>query len=563
MRLKIGYKLLFIGGFSGFLLVASVLYGNWQAWQIIHQLHHSLDAADDSSAHIWALKLQYAEEIHAWKNVLVRSNDDQSHKFHMELFDTAFAKVDALAQEELQHEQDARLRDSIDKFRIGHQENRARYQRAIEILKNTRYKDDDAADAVVIGIDKPVMKYLTDANVRTNEIADKIGEDATRDAETEVLESLGYLLVSAIVGGVLFLNISRRYLERPTINVLNALDKIKDGDFTLRPQPSYQDEIGDITNSTRQLSERLGHLIAQVKLGAHRLADTAQRVEFVSKMTSEGVKSQQGETDHASQAMEQMANSMRLSVVSANEAVVTSGEVVDMADKVAAVLGDAVKTVQDLASEVNNTADAISSLKNETQDIGAVVLTIRSVADQTNLLALNAAIEAARAGEQGRGFAVVADEVRKLAVSAQEATDDISARIEKLQNSASEAMGVMLEGRERAERGVDQVSKSSVVLNRITSAALSIRQINDHIATILQDQQGVGQSINATILNISHVADQTAHSSLKTSEEITKVADEARFLNELVAGFVVPESDSQHRAPTPVEATASKEVELF
>jgi methyl-accepting chemotaxis protein len=225
------------------------------------------------------------------------------------------------------------------------------------------------------------------------------------------------------------------------------------------------------------------------------------------------------------------------------------------------VLGETVHAVQSLAEEVKNTASAIQELKDETLSIGGVAKTIRSIADQTNLLALNAAIEAARAGEQGRGFAVVADEVRKLASFTLNATNDIEQRINTLQAGATHAMSAMMEGCDRADKSLGQAREASKVLDSITQAAASIRDVNEKIVEILENQKEVAGTISGTIMNISQVAEQTSHSSRQTSEEIANVAVEAVRLGERVSKFIV--LPSEEVLPQHLSAAKDDSVELF
>jgi len=362
-----------------------------------------------------------------------------------------------------------------------------------------------------------------------------------------------------IMSGAVFL--LERSITGPTAIVLAGLNTLKSGDFTGMLPKLHNDELGEIAESTQQVTQELGSLIFNVRVAADRLAETAQRVAMVSSMTSEGVKNQREETDNASQAMGEMSQSMVLSVESANEAVSTAESVGKQVAVVSDVLGETVHAVQALAEEVKNTASAIQVLKDDTQSIGGVAKTIRSIADQTNLLALNAAIEAARAGEQGRGFAVVADEVRKLASFTLAATNDIEQRIDILQDGASNAMSAMMEGCDRADKSVGQAREASKVLDSITQAAATIRAVNEKIVAILENQKDVAGSISSTIMNISQVAEQTSHSSRQTSEEIANVAVEAVQLGERVSKFIVLQGEETGPQNRPIAKDDS--VELF
>jgi methyl-accepting chemotaxis protein len=289
----------------------------------------------------------------------------------------------------------------------------------------------------------------------------------------------------------------------------------------------------------------LGKLIGDVKSSAMHLSSTAQRVAMVSNMTSEGVKAQKEETTLASETVRQIAQSL-------NESVMESKKAVSVADAINAQAADAkqviAKTIQSihlLAEEVKSSTLLIHGLEQESNDIRNVTQMIADIADQTNLLALNAAIEAARAGEQGRGFAVVADEVRKLAQRTQDATIDIRKKIESLQSGVSNATLAMEKGRNQADDSVAQIDRTNVSLGQIMSSIGTIHGANTRIAVSVEEQSNIATKINETILNISNVADQTAFSSKNTSLEIAKVADAAVGLNLLVEKFIVPKMADQ------------------
>lgn len=279
----------------------------------------------------------------------------------------------------------------------------------------------------------------------------------------------------------------------------------------------YNHFIDAVSNAIRSSQDTAEHL----------LASTAQ-MQSQSDSARQGVTRQQVETDQVATAINEMTATVQEVARSATDAATAAHQADQEANNGKGVVAQTVSSIQTLASNVEQAADVIQKLEQDTTEIGGVLDVIKGIADQTNLLALNAAIEAARAGEQGRGFAVVADEVRTLASRTQESTEEINNMIDKLQLGAKNAVAVMEDGREQARTGVEQASKAGDSLSAITHSVATINDMNTQIASAADEQSKVAEEINRNVVNISQVANETA-------SNVTQVADKSSELEGLAS----------------------------
>jgi methyl-accepting chemotaxis protein len=251
----------------------------------------------------------------------------------------------------------------------------------------------------------------------------------------------------------------------------------------------------------------------------------------VSQLTGQGVENLNNEIEQVATAMNEMTMTVQEVARNADQAASSAIEASSHAEKGGNVIRQTVASVGLLTGEIDRSSEAIHKLKIDSENISSVLDVIKSIADQTNLLALNAAIEAARAGEQGRGFAVVADEVRSLAQRTQQSTSEIELMIDKIQSGTNNVVDSMNKSREQTLQVVNKIDETGHVLTLITSSIVSINDMNCQIATAAEQQATVAEEINRNVVNVQELTTQSAASTSQastTSHELAKLGEALR-----------------------------------
>ncbi len=349
-----------------------------------------------------------------------------------------------------------------------------------------------------------------------------------------------WVISSLLVGG--FAWCLGHHNARRAETVVSAMAALAKGDLTKKIKIAGKDEFAWLCWEYSCARKGFTEVVNSIKGNATQLAAAAEELSAITETSSQGVVRQQGETQQVATAMNEMSATVQEVARNAASAATAAAEADDQAKHGNEVVSQTVTTINELASEVAMTSEVIERLKGDSLSIGAVLDVIRDIAEQTNLLALNAAIEAARAGEQGRGFAVVADEVRTLASRTQQSTQEINGMIERLQSGANEAVVAMEQGRNKAEATVEQAQKAGEALSAITEVVYNIKAMNTQIASAADEQSSTAEEINRNIVNISEVADETATGATQTSNASEELARLAVDLQDKVSKFQILES---------------------
>jgi methyl-accepting chemotaxis protein len=365
-----------------------------------------------------------------------------------------------------------------------------------------------------------------------------VADHDTMAAHAASLRNLAlFLLVFGIGFNALLAYFTIKDMTGAVRGIDESIDKMAQGDLTSRIDYSGKDELGHITQKFNAMGANFERIIKE--LGGHtsQLASAAEETSAVTEETNNNVNRQQHEIEQVATAMNEMNATVHEVASNASNAAEAAHGADEQASKGKQVVGRTIDVIGTLAEEVEGTAGAIKDLAQESENIGTVLDVIRGIAEQTNLLALNAAIEAARAGEQGRGFAVVADEVRTLAQRTQSSTQEIQGMIERLQKGTANAVSAMDKSREQAQAGVEQAAEAGTSLDSIKSAVDLINEMNTQIASAAEEQSAVAEEINKNINNISHVAEQSAEAARQNAAASEQLANLAEELQNVVSRF--------------------------
>jgi methyl-accepting chemotaxis protein len=341
---------------------------------------------------------------------------------------------------------------------------------------------------------------------------------------------IGMAIATLIAILVAYLTVQR--IIRPLAEVNNILETVASGDMTRKLDDSAQDEFGELATNCNTLIDNLRTLIQGIISRSTQLAAASEETSTITTESSQAMQAQRAQVEQAATATTEMSSTSQSVTHSAEEALNEIKHADNEAERVKGISAENKNTIEKLASEVDSASKVINKLHQDSASIGSILDVIRGIAEQTNLLALNAAIEAARAGEQGRGFAVVADEVRSLASKTQESTQEIQAMIESLQSGAEEAVSVMAKGKEQAVSCVNQSEQATQALELITKAVSQAHDMSEQISTAAQEQHHVSLEISERLESIVSITEQASSGAEQTStasQEVAKLAEELRL----------------------------------
>lgn len=355
--------------------------------------------------------------------------------------------------------------------------------------------------------------------------------NVTNDVNDGVNFSYGVIAFSVLASVfIAFQTVIR--VTRPLAEVNRVLNVVATGDLTEKLDDSNKDEFGELATNCNKLIDSLRELINGIVNRSNQLATASEQTSMVVKESTIAINDQRSQVEQAATATTEMSSTSSSVMERANEALADIKHADEEAERVKQISDTNKQTIISLAGEIEQASNVIDQVNHHSAAIGGILDVIRGIAEQTNLLALNAAIEAARAGEQGRGFAVVADEVRSLASKTQESTQEIQNMIEQLQRGSKSAVTVMNNSKNQAELCVEQTEQAAIALNGITDSVHQANDMSEQIVTAANEQYQVSSEISERLESIVAIAEQTAAGAAQTdqsSQEVARLAEELRL----------------------------------
>ncbi len=401
-------------------------------------------------------------------------------------------------------------------------------------LKSQKLSAEAAATKLLATAEQQTTDAGTALNrllTRAREAAGEIQNEAASSVSGAIVLIFVVMVFSFVVAAGIAL-VTRRSITEPLSKVNDILGVVASGDLTKQLDDKAQDEFGELARNCNKVIGNLRQLIQGIISRSTQLAAASEQTSAITVQSTAAIREQKSQVTQAATATTEMSSTSQGVLQSSNDALAEIKHADAEAERVKTISSNNKQTILQLSQEVEQASKVINKLHQDSASIGSILDVIRGIAEQTNLLALNAAIEAARAGEQGRGFAVVADEVRSLASKTQSSTQEIQAMIQALQTGAHAAVEAMNKGKRQAENCVAQTEVADQALDSITHAVHMAHDMSEQISHAAKEQNQVSHEISKLLESIVNIAEETASGAEQTSDsshEVARLAEELRL----------------------------------
>ncbi|UVL12957.1 methyl-accepting chemotaxis protein [Pseudomonas atacamensis] len=479
--------------------------------------------------------LQFKVQVQEWKNVLLRGKQPADLAKYWSQFEERQRDVQNILGELAgQKGIEASLKSRIERLRDEHRQLGTAYQKGRDAYVAAG-GDPSAGDAAVKGVDRATSEQMSALVAELREQGTAQSALISASAERTVWLGLLVMLASGLLIGLLSLWLVSRNLIEPIRNLIDYVTRLSRGQLAERVVSERRDELGNLAAAANTLRDFLADTFTRLQRSAGDLDSASGELNAIATTMAGGTSEQFNRTDQVATAMNEMSATAQEVARHAADAARAADDADQSAQQGEKVMQTTIHSITQMRGEIANTATVIRRLETDSGRIGKVLEVIRGIAEQTNLLALNAAIEAARAGEAGRGFAVVADEVRNLAQRTAESIIEINQIIQNVQTGAVDAAQAIESGQARSDESVEQVTQAGAMLERITLAVEAIRDMNRQIATAAEEQTSVAEDISRNLTEITAIASTNLDNVQRTESASQNLHGLSGQLNEVTA----------------------------
>ena len=479
--------------------------------------------------------LQFKVQVQEWKNVLLRGKQPADLAKYWGQFEDRQRDVqNILGQLASQKGIEPSLKTRIERLREEHRQLGTSYQKGRDAYVAAG-GDSTAGDNAVKGVDRATSDQMSELVAELRQQGNEQSTLISTNAERTVWLGLLVMLASGLLIGLLSLWLVNRNLVEPIRKLIDYVTQLSRGKLAERVVSERQDELGNLAAAANTLRDFLAETFTRLQRSASDLDSASGELNAIATTMAGGTNEQFNRTDQVATAMNEMSATAQEVARHAADAARAADDADQSAQQGEKVMRGTIHTITQMRGEIANTATVIRRLETDSGRIGKVLEVIRGIAEQTNLLALNAAIEAARAGEAGRGFAVVADEVRNLAQRTAESIIEINQIIQTVQTGAVDAAQAIESGQSRSEESVAQVNEAGAMLQRITHSVEAIRDMNRQIATAAEEQTSVAEDISRNLTEITTIASTNLDNMQRTEAASRNLHGLSGQLNEVTA----------------------------